>query len=211
MDLKTLGTGARLTLVADWVDGKLDPAIANQVAQAAADNPDWAGDAAWVRGLCRAGTNHPLPEPPLVLRQRLRQGFHRWARDHAAPGDRILTVRASLIFDSRRDQLELQTRGQESEPPIHLVFRSELADLVLEARWAGAHRLRLAGQVLLGHATSSPVFEAVIDGPDDQVRAVNGDRFGRFSTEVSDSVDRLSVTNGEVTIVAALSLRRLST
>ncbi len=208
MDLSDLDAPARLTLVADWVGGTLDRATAALVAAAVEQDPELARDAAWIRWLIRASADHPLVEPPPVLRQRLRQSFRRWARDHAVHGDQVVEFPTVLIFDSRRDQLQLAARGGAPGDQLHLVFRSELADLVVDARATAPGRFRLSGQVLLGHATSSPVFEAVASGPDVRVVSVDGDDFGRFSADVPDSVERLSVCNGEIRIVATLPLRQ---
>ncbi len=210
MDLRALSPQARLALVADWIDERLDADTAGQLTAALAYDDALVADVEWVRGLARAAADHPLIEPPPVLRQRLRQNYHRWTRDHAGSGDRVMELPTTLIFDSRRDQLHLQARGAGSESAqlTQLVFRCELADLILDARPAGRHRWSLAGQVVLGHATSSPVFEAQAEGPDEPVVWADGDAFGRFSAEVPDTVNRLTVTNGEITMVAALALRQ---
>ena len=57
-------------------------------------------------------------------------------------------------------------------------------------------------------AREDPVFEAVAVGPQGVTRTVDGDELGRFCLPVvPEDATELRVTNGDLTIVAALDLR----
>lgn len=208
------GERAPMELAAEWVEGRLGPAEARLAEQQAASDPDFRGDVAFVRMVASAGEEMPLVEPPPVLRQRLRQSFQQWhrapARHDARAGDGLLEVFASLVFDSRRQQLQLAVRGAATAmggPVVHLMWQCELADLMLEARAGEAPDLvDLRGQVLLAHASASPVFTAVVSGAERRAESVVADELGRFRVIAPREVTSLRVSNGELAIVAELDL-----
>lgn len=198
-----------LTAVADWVDGRLDDAAAARMAERAAADPALRADAEFVRRVKAAGAELPLVEPPALVRQKLRQQFRRWAHQQPDRSHSILELVGALIFDSRRQRLSLATRGRAGAKPggvVHLVWRTELAELVVEARPDDADHVRLDGQVLLEHETVAPVFEAQVTGPGIAVAAVDGDTLGRFQLRAPRRANRLRVSNGEFSIVADLDL-----
>lgn len=202
-----------LTAVADWVDGRLDDTAAAVMAERVEQEPELRAHAEFVRSVVAAGASLPLIDPPALVRQRLRQQFRRWANQQPSRAAAVLELVGTLIFDSRRQRLSLATRGRRSggRSPgdvVHLVYRTELAELVLEARPDGAGEIRLDGQVLLEHESVSPVFEAEITGPGVTVAAVDGDTLGRFRLRAPREANRLRVSNGEFSILADLDLGR---
>lgn len=199
------------TLAADWVEGRLSARDAERAAELARSDPDFRAEADFVRAVVAAGQVLPLVEPPPVLRQRLRQSFQQWHRAPASRTSLLLEVVASLVFDSHRHQLGLATRGAGatlSGPVRHLVFRCELADLMVEARpGADADQVDLRGQVLLSHDTGSPIFTAEVLCPDRASVSVDADDLGRFSVVAPRGATELRVSNGEMTIIAELELQ----
>lgn len=197
-------------MAADWVEGRLAPDQAARAAELAGSDPDFRAEVAFVRMVVAAGRDLPLVEPPPVLRQRLRQSFQDWHRAPASRASRLLEVVASLVFDSRHQQLGLAVRGAGDGlggQAVHLMWQCEVADLMVEARpTAAADVVDLRGQVLLSHDSSSPVFTAEVVGPGRSVPSVDADDLGRFSIEAPRGVTALRVSNGEMTIVAELDL-----
>ena len=200
-----------LTAVADWVDGRLDEEAATGLAQRIAEEPELRAHAEFVRSVAAAGADLPLVDPPALVRQRLRQQFRRWAHQQPSRAASMLELVGTLIFDSRRQRLALATRGRRAAgrspgDVVHLVYRTELAELVLEARPDGDGLVRLDGQVLLEHESVSPVFEAELTGPGIAVTTVDGDTLGRFQLRAPRQANRLRVSNGEFSILADLQL-----
>jgi hypothetical protein len=84
---------------------------------------------------------------------------------------------------------------------------SEDVDLVLDVTTGPTGRLDLAGQVFVTGTTTAPVFEATVRAAADEVRCVDGDRFGRFRfSRLPRPVRHLTATNGEVTLDLPLDL-----
>lgn len=206
------GSSSRPThhLAADWVEGRLTPEAAARAAERAVSDPVFRAEVRFVRMVVAAGRDLPLVDPPPVLRQRLRQSFQQWHRAPSSRTTRVLEVVASLVFDSRRHQLGLATRGAArgmAGDAVHLMWHCELADLMVEARpTVEAELVDLRGQVLLSHDSGSPVFTAEVTGPDHAALSVDADDVGRFSVLAPRGATELRVSNGEMTIVAELEL-----
>ncbi|ANH39855.1 hypothetical protein I601_3449 [Nocardioides dokdonensis FR1436] len=199
-----------LRLAADWVEGRLAPEDADRAAERAVSDPVFRAEVQFVRMVVAAGRDLPLVDPPPVLRQRLRQSFQQWHRAPSCRPTRVLEVVASLVFDSRRHQLGLATRGAAAGmdgDAVHLMWHCELADLMVEARATDeAGLVDLRGQVLLSHDSGSPVFTAEVTGPDHAAVSVDADDLGRFSVLAPRSASELRVSNGEMAIVAEIEL-----
>ena len=197
----------RLGIIMDWVAGRADPDVEREVIEASRRDSDMVNDVNWATKLHRSATELPLIDPPPLLRQRLRQQFSRWVNAQDLPEPSVLGLSLTLVFDSRRDRLAVGMRGAGSDGgTLHLVWRTEIAELVMQARRQDSGLVQLHGQVLLAHSTSSPVFEATVYGPGTTVRATDGDIQGRFHTLVPDTVERLVVTNGELAMSASIDL-----
>lgn len=208
MELEPPSRHHRLDTVMDWVFGRvLDPEVERELTETALNDPGLRADIDWVLRLYQSSTDLPLVDPPPLLRQRLRQQFKRWAREQTPFEPSGLELSATLVFDSRRDRLAVGMRGVgPKEGTVHLVWRTEIAEVLVQARRQDCGLVQLDGQVLLGHDTSAPVFEVSVLGPDVAVRVIDGDAFGRFHARVPDTVDQLMLTNGELTLYAPLDL-----
>ncbi len=208
MDLNPLSRHHRLGAVMDWVCGRVgDLEVQREFTEAALHDAELRTDIEWALRLRQSATDLPLLDPPPLLRQRLRQQFRHWASAQDLPEPSVLELSATLVFDSRQDRLAVGMRGTgPHDGTIHLVWRTEIAELVVQARRQDSGLVHLDGQVLLAHSTSAPVFEVSVHGPGIAVRAIDGDVLGRFHTRVPDTVNQLVLTNGELTLYAPLDL-----
>lgn len=195
-----------LPTLAAWVTGRLDQDQAAAVSAAHDRDASVRADAAWLGQVLAVADALPLVTPPPILRQGLRQQFRRRARG-AGAGSGPISLVGVPIYDGRDSPALAGVRAQQPEGEVfQLAWRTELADLLLDVGRTG-ERFRLDGQVLLGHSTSSPVFEATVHGGSFMVRSVDGDADGRFAiADVPDCAQRLALTNGELLILVELDL-----
>jgi hypothetical protein len=196
------------TLV-DWLEGRLDPRTAEQVAAQVADGDERTRCTVdWLRGFLATAHALPLHEPPPIVRQSLQQHFERWSRAKAELGQQPRVVHTRLLFDSRQDLALAGVRaGAGEDGTFHLAYTAEEGDLLVDVYRLEAGLVRLDGQVLLAQPRQAPVFEASVTGTGFTVRTKDGDELGRFSLrDVPARQCRLEATNGLVTVVAVLDL-----
>jgi hypothetical protein len=99
-------------------------------------------------------------------------------------------------------------RGSTDDQVVHLAFRGDEADLVLDLHPLPGDAVRIEGQVLPIESDVAPIFEAAATGPGLDVRTVDGDELGRFTlSPVPRTADRLQAGNGDMVLVADLDLR----
>ncbi len=192
----------------DWLEGRLEPEAAAQVAaQVAEADARTRRTVDWLRGFLTTAAELPLHEPPPIVRQSLSQYFARWSRARAELDHRPPDLQARLLFDSRRDLALAGVRtGPGGGDAVHLAYAAEAGDLLLDVYPLGDGRVRVNGQVLPAEP-QDPIFEASAAGAGFQVRTRDGDELGRFSlSDVPAARCRLRATNGLVTIVADLDL-----
>jgi hypothetical protein len=201
--------GSDFKLLADWLDGRLPEHQAEAVRAAVPmAEPATQATVQWLHQFRILARAMPLSEPPPVVRQHLRRYFRLWSRARAALSQPPAQLIATLLFDSRLDLATAGVRGvDDQDSAAHLAYTSDRADLVLDLTRNGDGQVRVDGQVLAGE-DEEPVFEAMVVGPYGVIRTVDGDELGRFSLpSVPDDTTELRVTNGDLTIVAALDLR----
>ena len=86
---------------------------------------------------------------------------------------------------------------------IHLAYRRDLADLLIDVHPPPDGRVRLEGQVRPIEDSVAPVFEPTATGPGVEVRTIDGDELGRFAlSPVPIEADALQVGNGELVLLA---------
>jgi hypothetical protein len=195
-------------MVLDWVEGRLDPAAAARVADAAVHDPRVREIVAWLRRFHGAAAALPLGDPPPVVGQRLRQYFRRWARAREDPGREPVEVVARMLLDSRQDVALVDLRAADTGADIaHLAFTSEPADVVLDVRRLGPGRVRIEGQVLPTDGVDR-VCAVEATGPRmTAVHSVGGDRHGRFVLpELPDRAERLRLDSGELVLVVQIDV-----
>jgi len=193
----------------DWLEGRLDPAAAEQVAARVAGADERTRRTAdWLRGFLAAARTMPMHEPPPIVRQSLNQHFARWSRARAELDQRPRDVRAQLLFDSRQDLAPAGVRtGALDDDAVHLVYTAAEGDLLVDVFPLGAGRVRIDGQVLLSESQGAPIFEASVAGAGFTARTKDGDQLGRFCLrDVPEGHCQLRATNGVITMVVDLDL-----
>jgi len=202
-------SGIDIKLLADWLDGRLPEHRAEAVRAAVPmAEPETQATVQWLHRFQVLARAMPLSEPPAVVGQHLRRYFRLWSQARTALSQPPALLTATLLFDSRLDLATAGVRGVDDyENAAHLAYTCDRADLVLDLSRNSDGRVRVDGQVLAGE-DEEPVFEAMVVGPHGVIRTVDGDELGRFSLpSVPDDATELRVTNGDLTIVAALDLR----
>lgn len=197
------------TVLADWIDGRLDGVEAATVARAVERGDVWTtASVAWLREFVDAAAALPMHEPPPFVRQRLHQYFARWHEARAVQQLSPVELMGSLRFDSRVDVALVGVRAADVHGEIfHLSYVTDAADLVLDVRRTAPGRVRLDGQVLTERPGTAPIFEATAVGPAGEVRTLEGDELGRFCLpDIADTTRQLRVTNGELAITVKLDL-----
>jgi hypothetical protein len=193
----------------DWLEGRLDPAAAEQVAAQVGEADERTRSTVdWLRGFLATTRALPLHVPPPIVRQSLDQYFARWSRARAELDRMPHEVHAQLLFDSRQDLATAGVRaGTGDDDAVHLVYTAEEGDLLIDVYRLGAGLVRLDGQVLLAQPQEAPIFEASVAGAGFSVRTRDGDELGRFSLrDVPEGHCQLKATNGLITIVADLDV-----
>ena len=196
-------------MLIDWLEGRLDPSAAEQVAaQVAGADERTRRTAEWLRGLLETARAVPLHEPPPIMEQSLIQYFSRWRRARAQPAYRPCDVYVRLLLDSRQGLVPAGVRGDASDDDVfHLAYTAEEGDLLIDVYRVGAGLVRLDGQMLLAQPQEAPVFEAFVAGEGFTIRTKDGDELGRFCLrDVPERQCQLRATNGLITIVADLDL-----
>ncbi len=181
--------------VIDWVEGRLEPAAAARVADAAVRNPRVREIVAWLRGFHAAAATLPLVDP----QAQRRPSFE--------PGDREepVEVVARILFDSRQDLAVAALRADAADDIVdiaHLAFTSDPADVLLDVRRLGPGRVRIEGRVLAADDVGR-AYAVEATGPRmTAVRSAGGDQDGRFRlAELPDRVERLRLDGGGLVLV----------
>jgi hypothetical protein len=193
----------------DWLEGRLDPGAANEVAAHMAHADERTRRTVdWLRGFLATARQLPLHEPPPIVRQGLNQYFARWSKARAELDRKPREVRVRLLFDSRQDLVPAGVRAVASDDDVfHLAYTAPDGDLLIDVYRGEPGRVWLDGQVLLAQPDDAPVFEASVVGRGFSLRTKDGDELGRFSLHgVPVGRCQLRASNGLITIVADLDL-----
>lgn len=147
----------RFERLLDWIEGRLSKEeaeiVAAQIAQA---DERTLADAAWARAFVRLGDEITLEAPPDYVREELMARFASYAESKAAEPDSLSDrladvfqrVVASLTFDSNLQPALSGVRTAGSHRSRHLIYTSEVADVVLTVRpHDRGDRFYLCGQV----------------------------------------------------------------
>jgi hypothetical protein len=188
--------------LADWLEGRLDPARTASVAAAVEADPTLQQTVAWLRRFIDTADAVPMLAPPPAVHQRLMQHFQRWSAERDNDKLDMLELDAALLFDSRED---LATAGLRStgdvDASVHLVFGCDVADIAVDVVPEAGGGVRLSGQVLADDNRARGTFAVSASGPDGQRIAIDGDALGRFNVgSVPATTNALSLCNGQVTL-----------
>lgn len=183
----------------DWLEGRLtreSSAVMDQDSQIR-DDDEIRAAVTWIEGFRKFASDNPVPKPPPVIRQRLRQAFEH----HHGRGLMPVHEVARLTFDSRDDVIMASVRGHvEIGDGYQRTFATESHGVLLDIVTVSDTEARIEGQVL-GVESEPSVWEAQILFPSGSITDSSGDENGSFSIdEVPLSVETLRLTNGHVTI-----------
>lgn len=182
--------------VLDWVEGRLEPAAAARVADAAAHDPRVRAIVGWLRGFHAEAAALPIIDPPPQRRPSV---------DPVPAGrDELVEVVARILFDSRQDVAvdDLRADAADAADIAHLAFTSDPADVLLDVRRLGPGRVRVEGRVLAADDVGR-AYAVEATGPRmTAVRSVGADQDGRFRlAELPDRVERLRLDGGGLVLV----------
>ncbi|MGH1490142.1 MAG: hypothetical protein ACRBK7_12240 [Acidimicrobiales bacterium] len=178
----------------DWIDGRLTRSRAADIAaQVESGDTETVETAEWIEGFFRFGQQNPLPVPPAIVRQRLRQSFQR----HNGRELEIERKSAELSFDSRDDAVLAGVRGGfEVEDGYRLAFAADSLGVLVDVLPGGPGTVRLDGQVLTANP-EAPVWNTTVDHPEGTLQDIGGDGQGCFSIDdVPLDATRLVLSNG---------------
>jgi len=189
----------------DWIEGRLAPTEAALVADRVRRGGDEArATVEWLRSFVLFARDNTIPEPPPMLRQRLRQSFE----DHFGRGRPLVRYLATQSFDSRSEPTLVGVRGGDDDETglYQLAFTTPVADVVIDVAPVDPEHLRLDGQVLQTDR-SAPMWEAALNHPAGSIADRRGDLHGSFSlVDVPVADSQLFLTNGYVQIAVRLPL-----
>lgn len=181
--------------LADWIDGRLTRSDATDMERRVeAAGPRTAATVEWIRRFAAFGRRNPLPGPPPIVRQRLRQAFD---RHHGRLGEAVRKT-AVLSFDSRDDAVLSGVRGGfDIDEGYRLAFAADSLGVLVDVIPTDDHGgVQLDGQVLSAE-TESPVWEVTVDHPRGTMSDIGGNADGCFSIAgVPSDAWRLVLSNG---------------
>jgi hypothetical protein len=155
-------------------------------------------DDTWVRAFEEFAASHPIPTPPPIVKQRLRQAFERHHGRAVPP----LRQTAELIFDSREHALLAGVRGRaDTGERYQRTFASESHGILLDIEPEGqGGTARLEGQVL-GVESAATVWAVEVHFDASSTSSIDGDENGCFQiSNVPSNTHLLRLSNGELTI-----------
>jgi len=189
----------------DWLEGRLEPAAAAQVAAAVERDAHLAAGVAWIQRFHGLAADVVLETPPAEVRSRLAQRF---AAARPAPPSARQRVQAVLTFDSLSTRPVGVRAGLAPPGQRHVVLESEAADVAVDV-YEEDVRWRVEGQ-LLPHGDEAPVAAELLlrEPAGDVVAAASADADGGFALgAVPRAAYRLEVQWGDVVVEAELDLR----
>jgi hypothetical protein len=175
----------------DWVEGRLAPAEAQDIAQQVANaGEEIQAQVQWLAAYAKLGDQIVLMAPPPTVRAGLVQRFADYAQAKQQPGF-LQRLAAVLSFDSLHQPAQAGLRASESEAARQYVFTTDLADVALniQPRPYG-ERLDLIGQILPNTATLAPdAFAVQLLRAKDEVAITLAEEFGEFWFEALEPGD----------------------
>lgn len=192
----------KFTELADWVDGRLEPGHAEDVARRVTESgPDTEATVAWLRSFRSAAAVMPLQAPPADVGEAARAAFRRL---RGTDGDGY--GRFDVTFDSRL----ASAGGIRSTTTDAEMFHLDLRAAGLSAN-VDVVRSR-SGLVVEGTVTDNrtapadgPAIGVVFTAAGQARLTVPVDRRGHFSAEVPADVDELCVVSATHRLRASLA------
>jgi hypothetical protein len=162
----------------DWVEGRLAPSRAAEVAEIVARHEPLQMQVAWIRDFLKTAQGMTLQEPPADLRAQLRRQLR--ARFTPKPLGWIRRQVAALTLDSGFAPLAAGVRGADAGSR-QLIFRSDTADVILTLVPAAQGTLNLHGQVLpLAQETTPEIYAIQLLSGAQEAALTTSDDLGEF-------------------------------
>ncbi len=190
------------TNLVDYVEGRLEPGASAAIEQyLAAGDSDATATVDWMRMFLAVSSELPLEAPPLRVRHYLRRQFEQRGDTKLSLVRVPRQILATLMFDNRRDLAASGVRSADvGTATLHLAFRSEAGDVLVDLSPSADGFRRLDGQVLFSDDWDGQVLEADLSGPGYSGTSA-GDDLGRFSfAHVPADVDQLVLRADDVDI-----------
>lgn len=181
----------------DWIEGRLTREAAADMERLSNVDDQTRASIAWIEGFRRFGRDHPIPPPPPIVKQRLRQAFER----HHGKDQPTVRQIARKTFDSRDDVIMAGVRGaNEDDESYQLTFTTDSHGVLIDVFTTGESTRRVEGQVL-GIEGEDSVWVVTVEQAGRTSTDINGDANGSFSIgEVPVTVDVMRLDNGRTTI-----------
>lgn len=179
--------------VIDWLEGRLDPRQAAEIAERVENDPEFAAVAEWICGLMSMTSDFKLVDPPLRLRPALEQLFD--AKDRK-PG-LLKQFVAQLVSDSWDGQPApgMRSGGMIAETR-QLIFSSDLLDISTTLRpHPDGENFDLLGQILPLAGIDAGACSIRLTGPDILPQLSESDDTGNFEFR--------NLPNGEYQLVVS--------
>ena len=195
-----MDTPPRFTELLDWVEGRLAPRRADEIAVlVASGDQDLRDRVDWIRAFLDGARALPLATPPPELSERLRAAF----TGLQAPTGGDTWTDAALLHDTRAAGAGAGRRSVADG--ISLSFDSPIGRFVVEVSAAVPGEVDLSGLVLAPE--DGPGVDVSLLEAGELRRAVHVDRDGRFEIAgVPVSVDEMWLRSGEIRVRVALDL-----
>lgn len=192
----------RFTRLLDWVEGRLSDEENAQVAAAVAlARPEVHDTVEWIGQFQRASRAMPLATPPEGLTERLVRSFSQ----HTPNFSGAPFSEARLLHDTRMPSAAAGMRTSSTQEVVHMVLDTELGRLLLDVVRVAPNLLDIRGFVAFADDNHTAVELSFLHD-----RALRGmtrsGRGGQFEVlGVSDQIDELWVTRGDVRVRASVS------
>lgn len=171
----------------DWIEDRLPPEEAENMAERVASNESARADAEWLRAFARVSGETIIGSPPAEVREELRRRFEafageRRAEERSRPGI-MRRVLAALSFDSgMQPALGVRSAGC-SEAQRQFIYSTDLADIALNLQPRPGGKLDLLGQILADGDEDPEGFTVQLLRKGVEAGIADADDLGEFAFE----------------------------
>jgi hypothetical protein len=185
------------TELLDWLEGRVTRESAAAMDQESEFGDDEQATITWIEGFRRFAAENPVPQPPPIVKQRLRQAFQR----HHGNEPIAVHQTAHPTFDSRDDVVMAGVRGHaEVDEGYQRTFATDSHGVLIDIVPVDGSTVRIEGQVL-GVESEPGVWEVQAVSPIGTLADITGDENGSFSLARAPlATEMVRLTNGQLTI-----------
>jgi len=191
----------------DWIEKRLSPAEAEQVAAQVAVDETLQSEAAWIRTFHQIRDDLAWEAPPAEVRTQLSRRFAAFAAQSRPPGLRQ-RLTALLKFDSKMQPVALSMRTSSAKTERQLVYSTSYADVALTIQSpAPAKSCNLFGQILptTAEIESSYTVQLLQEG-EEKTLAVTAEGGEFLFEEMPEGEYELAIRTDRYEIVIPLQL-----